>query len=172
MKRKFLSPVSFLGALLCFLLPFADLRCTNYKDPFGTASGLDFVVGRNLVKEDKGGFVNTKHVELNSAWARLAFVIGMGGLLISFFRNHTEMKRKWSKRAAFASVSCLTGMWLTADVWYREFQEIPFIFEYRFGFYASWGCFLAAGILNHSTPTKVTSENSMALSLPETNLAR
>ncbi len=170
MKRKFLSPISFLGALLCFLMPFADLRCTHHKDPFETASGLDFVVGRDLVKEDKSGFVNTKHVELNSAWARLAFLIGMAGLVISFLPNHAEMKRKWAKRAGFASAFCLTGMWLTADIWYREFQELPLIFEYRFGFYASLGCFLTASVLNGYRPAKVISENSTTLSLPEPNL--
>lgn len=46
--KKYLSPCSLLAALLCFLLPFCDLRCNNTT--LITLKGYHFVVGRDLSK--------------------------------------------------------------------------------------------------------------------------
>jgi hypothetical protein len=162
MKKKFASPASFLAALLCFLLPFATVRCTDNPTPLGQLSGIQFVVGENLVKDtnmtNKNNGPVAKDVIVDSNWARFAFLMGLLGLGVTFIKMDSQTKRKIAKNAAIFGIVCLIGMWFFADVWYRS-QDMPLVFEYRFGFYLSLGCFIAASVVNWQQKTENVPKN-------------
>ncbi|AXE18183.1 hypothetical protein DR864_10735 [Runella rosea] len=161
MKKKFASPATFLAALLCFLLPFATVRCTDNPTPLGQLSGIQFVVGENLVKEtnmtnEKNGPV-AKDVIVDSDWARLAFLMGLLGLAVAFMKIPNRIKRKIATITALSGIVCLVSMWIFSDAWYRS-QNMPLVFEYRFGFYFALGGFIAAAMVNWLQKTETVPE--------------
>jgi hypothetical protein len=170
MKKKFASPASFLAALLCFLLPFATVRCTDNPTPLAHLSGIEFVIGENIVneknKENQGDYgPKVKDVMIESNWARLAFLIGLLGLAAAFMKINESTKRKITTSAAILAIFCLAGMWLFTDAWYRS-QNMPLVFEYRFGYYLSLVCFTTAVVLNRRR--KIENSQKHPVDLPAT----
>lgn len=167
MKKKFASPASFLAALLCFSLPFATVRCTDNPTPLGNLSGIQFVVGENLVKDtnmtNKNNGPVAKDVIVDSNWARLAFLMGLLGFVAAFMKMPESTKRKIATSAALSGLTFLIGMWIFSDAWYRS-QDMPLVFEFRFGFYLSLGFFIAAAVINRLHKAKNVSNHPTEVS--------
>lgn len=162
MKKQSASPASFFAALLCFLLPFATVRCTD--NPYSIRPSFRAWVCnrrkyRKRNKKNQGNYgLKVKDVIIESNPGTFGLFDRINGVAASFMKTNESTKRKIATSAAILAIFCLAGMWFFTDEWCRS-QNMPLVIEHRFGFYLLLGCFIAAAIVTWLQKTETVQEH-------------
>ncbi len=149
---KFISPVLFLLAVLCFFLPFVSFTCQGQS--IATISGMDLITGTKIEKFEMQKFDDQqsnpeldKEREVNSEpLAVAAFIFALTGIVVSFIPRYT---RKFSIIAGALGVLML--LFLRSSIGGEVTGDFDFnIIEvsYEWGYYLALIFFIGAFILN------------------------